>query len=156
MALAFCCRRAAEGRAQKREVLMQKRISARLATLIVAGLTSIAASGCMVEGDPDEGTDEAERVQLDDTQASDVRDQSQVVVQPGETNIQVHDYNGICADSLTLRDVPGGITLCTMSYRNPVYVYDVNGAWAYVRVLAGHCEGHVGWALKDYISRTCL
>lgn len=141
---------------------MKNRSIARLGTLILAGFTSIAAAGCMVDDGLDgeseaEAAEAAEAPELEqlDEQATDPTSLERPVG-GGETNIQVRDYNGICADSLTMRDVPGGYTLCTMGYRNPVYVYDVNGAWAYVRALAGGCEGHVGWALKDYISRRCL
>jgi hypothetical protein len=150
--------------------MMTKRISSRLATLILAGLTSIAA-GCMVDEEGPEAEATAELEQIENQEAAASEDQSlaasedrnlaasedkNLAGQPPTTNIQVNDYNGICADTLTLRDVPGGYTLCTMTYKNAVYAYSVNGAWAYIRVLAGRCEGHVGWALKDYISRRCL
>ena len=134
--------------------------TSRLATLILAGFTSIAAAGCMVDDELDQGPDVAEATaeleQLENDEAAAARSEQNLAGRPPTTNIAVNDYNGICADTLTLRDVPGGYTLCTMTYRNAVYAYDVSGAWAYIRVLAGRCEGHVGWALKDYISRRCL
>ena len=133
---------------------MQKRSSAGLVTFVVAALVSIAAAGCVVEDELDEDT-EAELVPLDDELAAEPGEQPEAVG-TGEASIQVHDYNGICADSLTMRDVPGGYGLCTMSWFNIVYVYDVDGQWAYVRALTGGCEGHVGWAQKGYISRLCL
>jgi hypothetical protein len=134
---------------------MHKRSSARLATLVLACVTAMAATGCVLDEELDEETDVAELDQLDEEPDAELAEVTKPV-EPGEASIQVHDYNGICADSLTMRDVPGGFGLCTMSWFNIVYVYNVNGQWAYVRALTGGCEGHVGWALKGYISRLCL
>ena len=137
---------------------MQKRSSARLATLVLAAFTAIAATGCVMDEELATELDETEVAELDQLDEELDSELAEVTkpVEPGEASIQVHDYNGICADSLSLRDVPGGHGLCTMSWFNIVYVYRVDGAWAYVRALTGGCEGHVGWALKGYISRLCL
>lgn len=134
---------------------MQKRSSARLATLVVAAFTSIAAAGCVVDEELDAETEAAELEQLDEELGAEAGQQPEAV-EPGEASIKVGDYNGVCATSLSMRDYPGGYKMCTMSWLHPVYVYEVNGAWAYIRALAGGCEGRVGWALKDYISRKCL
>jgi len=139
--------------------------SARKVTVAVAILASLGLAACAIE---EEGVEEdeaitaeedeiAELAAMDQASSADhVREEAYQGDGSRPVSIQVHDYNGICAHTQTLRDVPGGYTLCTMTRHNTVYVYQVSGEWAYIRVLSGHCEGHVGWSLKGTISRLCL
>ena len=151
---------------------MHKRPRAVPSTFLLLAIGSFTGPGCMVDEDirlEDETADQpAERQQLEDELLPADIDQPRAAqdgtiaspdsADPVAVAIQLGEVNGICAQTLSLRNLPGGYwELCTMKRGNHVRPHYTNGgAWAYLEVLNGPCAGRVGWSLKDWISRHCL
>jgi len=114
---------------------MRKRNMTWLPTLFLAGAMSIASAGCVLD----------EEAELDE----------EADIGELEQSIQVGEVNGVCAQNLWLRTEPAGTAFCSMNHRDHVFVHRVDGGWADVTVRNGPCDGHRGWADKDWLSRNC-
>ena len=146
---------------------MIKRIEPLISLLLPLAFTSLTAA-CMVEddmasegdiaGQPGDVQQQDDQLIADGDQAGAADQSGSANSQPGTLYIQLGEINGICAQTLTLRNLPGGDhDLCTMVRGNHAWAdYTDGGAWAYIEVTNGPCGGYVGWALKDWISRHCL
>jgi hypothetical protein len=126
---------------------------AKLISALAISFVSVLVAGCMAEAGPDVDQESGGEMSSEEGVPGDEN--------VGEANqsIQYNDWNGSCADSLTLRFSPGGSYKCgyQMSYGTALYpYYSDGGSWAYVYVGSGPCNSMTGWVLKDYVSRNCL
>jgi hypothetical protein len=95
-------------------------------------------------------------IDVDETEAVATEGQQEQI---GTTSqgVTYNAVNCVCAQTLELRNAPGGSRICTLRNREQVYVYyPPSGAYADVSGFSTvECMWVRGWAMKDYLSVSC-